>query len=341
MTNTPRRLPGENDRADGDQPIVLESFDVEEATEQVGRIFHPHTLTRVGKVDRFHADLNAVCAGAMVTGRLRYNSNSDLYCPNIDGYHVNIPLSGRLLSMSRGVRTVVSPDQAAIYQSGSDATIFSPENSRLNLFAMKLERRMLHATLQGLVDRPVDEPIRFRGSLDLSSPDGRAWWTLLLNTHRSQLLGSMLLDPRMATPLAYSIMTGLLVLAEHQFSDELRAPVATTAPATVARAVEFVNAHAAEPLTVADIGQAVGLSVRALQRGFRAHLDSSPGQVLRTARLRRAHDDLREGDPTTTSVATIAGRWGFTNHGRFSQEYRKVYGVRPAETLRAHWRAPR
>ncbi|BBG05499.1 MULTISPECIES: AraC-like ligand-binding domain-containing protein [Pseudonocardia] len=85
--------------------IRVASSDVEEATERVGQVFHPHQLTRVGPVSHFHADLNAVSVGAMVSGRLRYNSNSDLYCPNIDGYHVNVPLTGRLLSISRGRRT--------------------------------------------------------------------------------------------------------------------------------------------------------------------------------------------------------------------------------------------
>lgn len=316
--------------------IRMASSDVEEATERVGQVFHPHRLTRVGPVNHFHADLDAVSVGGMVSGRLRYNSNSDLYCPNIDGYHVNIPLTGRLLSISCGERTTVLPDSAVVYRTGTDARIISPEHSRLNLFAVKIEQRAVHGTLQDLLGRQVDEPVRFRGGLDLACPDGRAWWTLLANTHRSQLLGSMLRDPRMAAPLTSSLVTGLLTLVEHQFSDELRAPVAPAAPPVVARAIEFIHTYAAEPLTIADIAGAVGLSVRALQRSFRRHADTSPMQVLRDVRLRRAHDDLRAGDPGDTSVTTTAARWGFTNHGRFSQEYRKVYGTSPSETLRSH-----
>ncbi|MGW5148539.1 hypothetical protein [Rhodococcus koreensis] len=51
-------------------------------------MFHPHELTRVGTVSRFEADLQAVATNSMVTGQVRYNSNSDLFCPSIDGYHV-------------------------------------------------------------------------------------------------------------------------------------------------------------------------------------------------------------------------------------------------------------
>lgn len=315
-------------------PITVASSDVDEATEKVGEVFHPHRLTRVGAVDQFHAELSAVSAGPMVSGRLRYNSNSDLYCPSIEGYHVNIPLTGQLLSISDGQPTTVLPNNAAVYRTGTDAQIISPENSRLNLFAVKFERHAMHATLQDLLGRQVDEPIRFSGVLDLSCLDGRAWWTLLANTHRSQSLGSIMRDPRMAGPLTASLMIGLITLTDHQFSDELHGPVAVGAPSVVIRAVEFINAHAAEPLTIADIAGAVGLSVRALQRSFRRYTETSPMHVLRDVRLHRAHDDLRFGDPSVTSVTTIANRWGFTNHGRFSQEYRKAYGVSPAETLR-------
>ncbi|MCF7551557.1 AraC family transcriptional regulator [Pseudonocardia sp. WMMC193] len=322
------------DRVSSADSIRVASSDVEEATEQVGRVFHPHRLTRVGAVDHFHADLDAVAVGPMVSGRLRYNSSSDLYCPVIDGYHVNVPLTGRLLSISDGRPTTVLPSCAALYGAGADARILSPEHSKLNIFAVKIERHALHATLQSMLGRQVGEPIRFVGGLDLSGPDGRAWWTLLANTHRSQFLGSMMRDPRMAGPLASSLMTGLLALADHQFSDELRAPVTAAAPAVVARANEYIEAHLAEPLTIADIAAAVGLSTRALQRTFQRHTDTSPMQVLRTMRLRRAHEDLCAGDPGTTSVTTIATRWGFTNHGRFAQDYRKTYGTSPSETLR-------
>lgn len=316
--------------------VSLASSDVDEATEKVGEVFHPHRLTRVGPVNRFHAALDAVSVGAMVSGRLRYNSNSDLHCPTIDGYHVNVPLTGKLLSISRGVSTPVLPDKAAVYSTGADARILSPEHSRLNLFAVKFARSAVHETLQDLLGRQIEEPVRFRGVLDLSSPDGRAWWTLLVNTHRSQLLGSMMRDPRMAAPLTQSVMTGLLTLTENQFSAELQAPVAACAPSMVARAIEFIHASAGEPLTVADIARAVGLNVRTLQRSFHRHAGTSPMQFLRDVRMRRAHEDLLAGDPGVTSVTVIAARWGFTNHGRFAQDYRRAYGTSPSETLRAH-----
>lgn len=315
-------------------PIVLHSEDVEEAIAGVGEVFHPHELTRVGVGANFHADLDAVVTGAMTTGQLRYYSNTDLYCPTIGGYHVNIPLSGQLLSASTGQQTIVDQGNAVVYGTGADARIITPPTSQLNLFAMKLDRSVVQTTLQDLLDRPVSQPVRLDGGIDLTSPNGRAWRGLLLGTHKSRIEGSFMTNPRLIEPLTYSIAAGLLLLTEHQFSEELARPASLAAPGPIHRAIEYINAHAADPLTATFLAHEVGLSVRALQRGFREYLESTPMEYIRNARLRGAHEDLVHADAETTTVAGIAGQWGFSHYGRFSQDYRRMYGTSPSHTLR-------
>lgn len=104
--------------------------------------------------------------------------------------------------------------------------------------------------------------------------------------------------------------------------------------ARIRAAVEYVHAHAHEPLTVSDIARAADLSVRGLQEAFQRALDRSPMQYLREVRLRRSHDDLRRSEPGQTSVAEVAARWGFTHMGRFSGEYLQRFGEYPKQTLR-------
>ncbi|MEU8191788.1 helix-turn-helix transcriptional regulator, partial [Micromonospora carbonacea] len=53
-------------------------------------------------------------------------------------------------------------------------------------------------------------------------------------------------------------------------------------PAVVRRAVAHIEAHAAEPMTVAQIAQACGVGPRGLQAAFARHHGVSP-----TAHLRR------------------------------------------------------
>ncbi|MVU76840.1 helix-turn-helix domain-containing protein [Nocardia sp. ET3-3] len=107
------------------------------------------------------------------------------------------------------------------------------------------------------------------------------------------------------------------------------------APAVVRRAAQFIDAHAAEPLTLARMAAAARVSPRALQAGFRRHLDTTPLGYLRRARLANAHRDLSAADPAAgATVEAIAARWGFTHPARFAAWYREEYGVPPSRTLR-------
>ncbi len=104
--------------------------------------------------------------------------------------------------------------------------------------------------------------------------------------------------------------------------------------ARVRGAVEYIHAHAHEPLTVSDVARAADLSVRGLQEAFQRSLDRTPMQYLREVRLRRAHEDLRRAEPGSIAVADVAARWGFTHMGRFSGEYLRRFGEYPKQTLR-------
>lgn len=102
----------------------------------------------------------------------------------------------------------------------------------------------------------------------------------------------------------------------------------------VRRAVEFIEANADRPLTLSDIAAAAGVGPRGLQHAFRRQQDVTPMGYLRRVRLRRAHDELRQADPSSgATVASVAARYGFGHPGRFSQAYAQAFGQLPRETL--------
>ncbi|GAA3652788.1 hypothetical protein GCM10022237_10870 [Nocardioides ginsengisoli] len=106
-------------------------------------------------------------------------------------------------------------------------------------------------------------------------------------------------------------------------------------PAAVARALTYIEAHADQDLSPAEIATAANVSIRSLQLAFRRHLDTTPMSYLRAVRMLRAHRDLaaaRAGDGA--SVGEISMRWGFSHQGRFSDAYRREYDETPGTTLR-------
>jgi len=105
-------------------------------------------------------------------------------------------------------------------------------------------------------------------------------------------------------------------------------------PATLRRAISFIDDNAHRDITLADIAAAAHVTIRALQLAFRRHLDCTPTAYLRRVRLERAHSQLSTAAPGRESVTAVAFRWGFASSSRFAAYYREAYGVPPGATLR-------
>jgi AraC-like DNA-binding protein len=106
-------------------------------------------------------------------------------------------------------------------------------------------------------------------------------------------------------------------------------------PATLRRAVAYLETNPDLDLGVVEVAAACHVSVRALQLAFRRHLDTTPMGYLRQVRLDRVHADLLAADPGGgTTVTAVAARWGLLGSGRFSSQYQDAYGELPSETLR-------
>ncbi|MFE0103992.1 helix-turn-helix domain-containing protein [Streptomyces sp. NPDC059009] len=104
-------------------------------------------------------------------------------------------------------------------------------------------------------------------------------------------------------------------------------------PATLRRAIAYIDDHADQPLSVAEIAAAAHVTIRALQYAFRRHLDTTPLAYLRRVRLALAHQDLRTAHGSGATIERIAARWGFPHPGRFAAAYRRAYGAAPSVTL--------
>ncbi|MBB4909210.1 helix-turn-helix transcriptional regulator [Actinophytocola algeriensis] len=105
-------------------------------------------------------------------------------------------------------------------------------------------------------------------------------------------------------------------------------------PRTLRRAIAYIDDHANEEISVADIAAAANVTIRALQHAFRRHRDTTPMGYVRQVRLRQAHRELLATDPTSgVTVTQVAARWGFFHPGRFARYYREAHGNSPYQTL--------
>jgi AraC-like DNA-binding protein len=112
-----------------------------------------------------------------------------------------------------------------------------------------------------------------------------------------------------------------------------RAPAPTVRRRALARACEYIDEHASESPTIESVCGAAGVSWRTLNYAFRDRFGVTPKQYLQMVRLRRARRELIGSDPRST-IAEIAGRWGFWHMGQFAHDYRRHFGELPSETQR-------
>ena len=119
---------------------------------------------------------------------------------------------------------------------------------------------------------------------------------------------------------------------------------AETTPATggaaenhhLRRAEDYIHSHLRETFSLLDLIEAAGTSPSTLLRTFNAHHGVSPMQYVKRLRLKAVRRSLLAADPQNVTVGRVASEFGFRQLGRFSAEYRRVFGELPSVTLRHH-----
>jgi AraC-like DNA-binding protein len=201
--------------------------------------------------------------------------------------------------------------------------------------AVKIDQCAVDRALEALLDTALDSPIAFDGAISLHAGAAQDWVRLVLMVHRRhECAESLMRHPLVWDPLVESLIHGLLLVAHHPYRQALAAP-ARPGPAAVRNAMDIIEAGPHLPLTTSTLAKQCHVSGRTLQEGFRRHLGMSPMAYLRVVRLRRAHRDLRSANPSHSSVASIAHRWGFTHLGRFAAAHQTMFGETPLKALRA------
>jgi transcriptional regulator GlxA family with amidase domain len=96
--------------------------------------------------------------------------------------------------------------------------------------------------------------------------------------------------------------------------------------ATLEHVLAWIEENAHRGLSLADIAEAAGVSVRTLTRRFTAEVGQSPVQWLAGVRIRHAQELLETTDHT---VDRIAARTGFPSTSNFRAQFAQTVGVTP------------
>lgn len=99
-------------------------------------------------------------------------------------------------------------------------------------------------------------------------------------------------------------------------------------PRGIRRAIELMRANVETPLAIAEIGPAIGLTARQMERLFLRHLEATPARYYVQLRLERAHELLIY---SSVPVADVAAATGFASPSHLARWIRREYGISPTE----------
>jgi AraC-like DNA-binding protein len=92
------------------------------------------------------------------------------------------------------------------------------------------------------------------------------------------------------------------------------------------RAMEYLDAHLAEDISLGEMAALVGLSQSQFARSFKTSTGVPPYQWFLDARIKRAQELLLHGDE---SIASIAIQTGFADQSHLTKTFRRVTGATP------------
>ncbi|HEX5212908.1 MAG TPA: helix-turn-helix domain-containing protein [Pseudolabrys sp.] len=103
-------------------------------------------------------------------------------------------------------------------------------------------------------------------------------------------------------------------------------------PSDLVRVLGWLRGHLSEPIELEKLAEVGGVRPRTLETHFKMFLQTTPLGWVRRMRLSRARQDLQHSAPSAT-VTNIALANGFSQLGRFADQYRKVFGELPSATI--------
>jgi AraC-like DNA-binding protein len=285
------------------------------------------------EVDAFDFASSALYMPGGYIGYVQYGSAATVRVPaerRRDDYFIHLPFHGSSEVTNRAGSIVCSARQAVISPPTGHVTRSESGSARITV---SLTRSAIVGQLAALLGDSPKQALEFAPVLDLDSAGGQRFGRhvqLAIADFDDEPTGD---SPLMLTMYEQLIMTGLLLYHSNNYSDALHRRTPNVPRCGVARAIDYMQAHLASPITLADIVSASGVPGRTLLKHFRDNRGVSPMRYLQHARLVRAREALLAARPDE-GVTQIALAWGFAHLGRFAIEYRRLFGESPSETLR-------
>jgi len=307
--------------------------DVDQARDEVARIFCPHRLAPLHPQSQLDACHHTVDLGGFTLNYVQYGADVQIEPGQLGSFFLlQIPIAGAAQIKTGATQVDASPGMASLISPTRDVTM--QWSGACQKLLVQIPTGQVERILQAQLGRRIQAPIVFDPAVPVRSGAGLRLARLVHTLQEDADSDDPLFTRHGAGPqMREMLVTALLRALPHNHSATILAPAPSIAPRHVRRAEEYMRAHAERAITVSEIAAAAGVSIRSLQEGFSRFRDTTPLEALRNIRLQSAAAALAAAEPGET-VTSVAMRLGFNHLGRFSISYRERFHESPSETLR-------
>jgi AraC-like DNA-binding protein len=310
---------------------------VDAAAEAIGRIFCPHELQPLRSSSQdFYALHNCAIFDGFSVNYVAYGGSVSIDPGCLERFFLlQIPINGSAKIETAGCEVASGPGACASLLSPTIPTRMRWEGDCAQLILL-VDRPLVEHRAAALAGKPVGA-IEFAPAINLNDASGRGLqWQIADLVDLAERMGPQRrLTPVAAANLRERLLGCLLHGPRHNLIDamEVFGGRAETLPRSLRRARDCLHTHAAEPLDLAQLAEAAGTGIRALQIGFRRHFGTSISDMLLDIRLGQLNARLGAARPDQR-ITDIAFELGFTHLSRMASAYRAKFGETPSATLR-------
>lgn len=275
------------------------------------------------------ANLRHKSFGSLGLSQITYGGRVQVRSPGLEqSYHLQVVVDGycsvrypdKALDLEPGWATLINPLHEVDLNYSSDCV----------KMIIKLPTGLINKCCAEQYGRIPEEGIRFCKSgfhMEKDSALFRMLELLYLEADQQESRNSLV-----STPMGLLVATKLLEIAPHNVQPcKLEPPDVDF----FARIDEYIDAKARQEITTDDLAALCCVSSRTLYDRFKKTKGVAPQAYIKERKLLKIHHQIQNRRESARSVTEIALEYGFSHLGRFSSEYKQLFGESPSETLKA------
>ncbi|MBU3600621.1 AraC family transcriptional regulator [Polynucleobacter sp. 30F-ANTBAC] len=316
-------------------PLFHSGDEVEEVRHKVGHVFVPHNLDVLGQEQHLSASMNHLQLENTSINTLGYGAGVKINCDPFEKFLlIMLPMTGFMDASVKDGVVHANHDIAALINTSDPLSMSWGENC--NQLIIRINKQLIERTCETLLGHPIKEDVQFSSTLNMSNGFDMYQNIIHLLASNPFISESAKSFPIITKQLEQLLVSSLLLNQNNQYSQKLLNPEKVITPQYIKKSEEYMVENAAENITLQDVANHVGISLKTLHNGFQKYRNNSPKNFLKNLRLDLVNRDLKLArlENASTTVTDIALRWGFLHLSHFSESYKEKFGEHPSKTLK-------